>query len=290
METQIEAVATPVVESVVSTAAAEQETVVSPETETETDLKTYLSLNALTADKLYRHWLNAGFQLGEKIQNANFVAGDWLNEGLAAFKLDEKAAHLKPGFLIRQAAIAARLSPTTIKMYAVVAAKIPSQRRMIDRLSFTHHRAVADAPPSDQTRYLELAFKNKWPVSKLTARLIADNVMEKKPKPGYSVTQDRDNFLKRLQNLFPKQGGMQNIQLAAEQAPQEYKQLAYEVQKVFLELQMINAKLNDPAKLEKLREDEKTRNQQRLKDYEARIATFKAAKLAKEAEDPITVP
>src|SRR5580700_3395874 len=102
METQMEAVATPVVDNVSSAAAAEQTTVVSLEEQTQSK-KTYTSQNEMLNDKQFVSWLKAGEKIGAATENQNFLAGDWVNLGGASFRLDHTKAHVDKGYLMRLA-------------------------------------------------------------------------------------------------------------------------------------------------------------------------------------------
>ena len=205
--------------------------------------RTYSSIDALKQDPSFQSWIKSGYKLGAAGQNQNFIFGDWLNEGLGAFNLDEEKAHVQKGTLLRWGAQATRLSESTVQLYATVAAKIPEERRKINQISFTHHRAVADAAPADQTRYLQLAIKNKWSVSKLNQHLIDDEVIAKKPKIGYSAAIDAANTIKRLERLIPNT--YTNISIAAIAKPKEFETLHDKLQSTINRLMDWEAHLGD---------------------------------------------
>ena len=181
--------------------------------------RTYSSIDALKQDPSFQSWIKSGYKLGAAGQNQNLISGDWLNEGLGAFNLDEEKAHVQ-----RELYCVGEHRPRDYRKAPFsctqrLQAKIPEERRKINQISFTHHRAVADAAPADQTRYLQLAIKKQMRVSKLNQHLIDDEVIAKKPKIGYGAAIDAANTIKRLERLIPNT--YTNISIAAIAKPKE---------------------------------------------------------------------
>lgn len=98
-----------------------------------------------------------GLQLLEgQIEGKMWEAGDWLIGGREDF-----GAHYKLGIGIF------KYSLDTLYTAASVAGRIPSCRRLQDKLSFWHHREVARLDEKEQDRFLAAALRHDWSVRQL---------------------------------------------------------------------------------------------------------------------------
>jgi hypothetical protein len=112
----------------------------------------------------FDEWAAFGADLGTAHDAVQFWIGDWMNLGDGLF--GEQAA---------QAWEDVGLELATLQQYAWVARLVTAERRIGPPLSWSHHRAVADLPPHEQTRWLEQACIGEggrpWSVGRLTRQL-----------------------------------------------------------------------------------------------------------------------
>jgi hypothetical protein len=104
-----------------------------------------IGLNLNDPDITYERFEAIGFLLGRMHQSLRFAIGDWLNLGEHLFQ-DR----------MYQAAEALGMSPDGMREYLRVAEKVPRSIRRKE-LTWSHHRAVASLPPSEQKEWLRRA-------------------------------------------------------------------------------------------------------------------------------------
>jgi hypothetical protein len=109
----------------------------------------------------YPEWLAAGNQLGKIGRATGWWIGDWLRYG--AQRWGEK---------YRDAARITGYDTATLRNLAWVASEFPLSRRR-DKLTWSHHAAVASLPPADQDFWLDTALLEKMSVSDLRGEVRA---------------------------------------------------------------------------------------------------------------------
>lgn len=102
-----------------------------------------------------------------------------LEHGLP-FAIGDAAKYIRARFGERADQIiseATGVSFETIRAYEWAADKIPVERRQMDKLTYSHHQAVAKLPPKEQTKWLTKAAEGNgekpWPVKQLKSALKA---------------------------------------------------------------------------------------------------------------------
>lgn len=100
-------------------------------------------------------WQQCGAFLKEADQSVQFWIGDWLNYGERTWGKKYEEALQQTG-----------LDYQTLRDYKWVSAHVPLSLRN-DKLSFHHHRQIANLAPAQQTHFLEKAASEGWSVVKL---------------------------------------------------------------------------------------------------------------------------
>ena len=111
-----------------------------------------------TGEPTLETWGKIGEMLGKFDRWTPWAIGDWLIFGDS---YGEDAS---------QYVEATGVHPKTAANYAYVCGKIPHSRRRVE-LDFSHHEAVANLNPDDQTELLDMAAVNEMTVSDLRARV-----------------------------------------------------------------------------------------------------------------------
>lgn len=114
-------------------------------------------------DISFEEWASLAPVLGDAARGVAFVIGDWLLYGDQRFGDGAEIGSEEP--LVRSddydvAIQQTGLDRSTLQAYAHVARKVPRSLRNKD-LSWEHHKVVAKLPPSDQSRWLEVANENR---------------------------------------------------------------------------------------------------------------------------------
>ena len=100
-------------------------------------------------------WQHCGLFIQEAEQSVQFWIGDWLNYGEKTWGKRYAEAIQKTG-----------LEYQTLRDYKWIASKIPLSLRN-DKLSYHHHRQVANLPLEQQAYFLNKAVAEGWPLLKL---------------------------------------------------------------------------------------------------------------------------
>src|SRR5438270_13064405 len=103
----------------------------------------------------FANWQQCGTFIQEAEKSVQFWIGDWLNYGEKAWGKKYEEALEKTG-----------LDYQTLRNYKWVAASVPLSLRR-DKLSFHHHKEVANLEPEKQSYLLEKAVLESWPLLKL---------------------------------------------------------------------------------------------------------------------------
>ena len=117
----------------------------------------------------FDEWADVGRVLGAASSWASFALGDWLVHGETTWP-DTYA----------QAIEYTRKPKATLLELARVARKVPPTRRR-ERLSWSHHQAVAARTPEEQTEWLDAAEANGWSLEELRGMLAAPRRLGEKP-------------------------------------------------------------------------------------------------------------
>ena len=121
----------------------------------------------------YDTWAAIGETLQAMEMAVQFALGDWINYGERAY--GEKYA---------QALLETGRSSGTLRNYAWVAAHIHPSRRN-DKVTFTHHVAVASLTPEYQTKFLAIAAQTQ--MSSRELKHAVDTVLGITPAPNTQV-------------------------------------------------------------------------------------------------------
>lgn len=108
-------------------------------------------------------WDAVGHMLAVQVRGLQFMVGDWLRIGETLY--GERAA---------QVIDARHWSESTVRAYRWVAEKVPAENRMLDRLDYAHHQAVAALAPREQKAWLKRACgdgEGRWTVPRLKAAI-----------------------------------------------------------------------------------------------------------------------
>src|SRR5713226_6333382 len=129
-----------------------------------------LHKNGLTpvGNPTFDEWQACGAFLQEAEQSVQFWIGDWLNYGQKTWGKKYEEALTKTG-----------LDYQTLRDYKWVAKAVPLSLRK-DKLSFHHHKHVADLPTEKQTALLTQAVTESWPLLKLKQEKYKLNLEEKR--------------------------------------------------------------------------------------------------------------
>src|ERR1700694_3426954 len=116
-----------------------------------------LHKNGLTplGDPTFDEWQVCGAFIQEAEKSVQFWIGDWLNFGEKTWGKRYKEALEKTG-----------LDYQTLRNYKWVASSLPLSLRR-DKLSFHHHKEVANLEPEQQADLLNKAVAESWPLIKL---------------------------------------------------------------------------------------------------------------------------
>src|SRR6266700_4123908 len=118
----------------------------------------HLSQNGLrpVGTPTFVQWLECGQFIRNTEQSVQFWIGDWLVYGEQAYgKTDYEQALQETG-----------LSYQTLRIYKHVASALPLSLRR-NKVSFHHHKEVANLAPEIQIRLLQQAETEAWPLVKL---------------------------------------------------------------------------------------------------------------------------
>ena len=122
-------------------------------------------------------WENFGEKIGQIVNSTQFIIGDWLIYGRARWQnRSEYAKRMKI------AETNTGLDKITLKCYASVARKIPFENRNLN-CSFCHHIAVAKLSPPEQSKWLNIASREKMSVRNLKASIKEGKVVSSKVNP-----------------------------------------------------------------------------------------------------------
>jgi hypothetical protein len=108
-----------------------------------------------------REWAAAGRRIGSVSRSIQWLLGDWIAYG-----------NLKFGERYTRAAQITGYDTQTLMNMVYVAARFPASRRR-EKLSWSHHEAVAALGDADQVRWLDQAAVNRWSVADLRTMLRA---------------------------------------------------------------------------------------------------------------------
>ncbi len=101
-------------------------------------------------DPTYEEWYAWGEVLALDRTNLPWAIGKWVNLGQEKF--GEKWSQATDLF--------GDYDYNTIANYASVERKVEPERRFMDKLSYSHHAAVAKFEPAEQTRWLKIALSD----------------------------------------------------------------------------------------------------------------------------------
>jgi hypothetical protein len=123
----------------------------------------------------YEAWQEVGRQLASSVSASAWWVGDWAFYGEWQY-----------GSRYRDAIEVTGLDYPTVKNYAWVAGTFDYSRRR-ERLSFSHHKAVAALRPEEQDKWLDAAEEQGWSKTELEAEVQAANAA--KSHPGETIEQ-----------------------------------------------------------------------------------------------------
>ena len=123
----------------------------------------------------FKKWSALGRKIGQALRSMEFVIGDWLVYGEQHFK----SSGGRPTNCDYDAAIRATgLDYSTLRNYAYVSRRVTLSFRN-DKVSWTHHRAVAKLPPAKQQHWIDLAanHEERITVRRLRTSINADRLV-----------------------------------------------------------------------------------------------------------------
>lgn len=106
----------------------------------------------------YKQWAPVGMQLRRAKDWVNFGIGDWLNHGEGEYGEDYTQAAGETG-----------MPPETLMVLKSIAGAVPENIRVVDKLSWSHHRLVAPVKYliPEKVGWLQKAIDNDWGVREM---------------------------------------------------------------------------------------------------------------------------
>jgi len=123
----------------------------------------------------FKKWSALGLKIGQALRSMEFVIGDWLVYGEQHFK----SSGGRPPNCDYEAAIRATgLDYQQLRIYAHVSRRVTLLSRN-NKVSWTHHRAVAKLPPEKQKHWIDLAANSEERISvrRLRTSINADRLV-----------------------------------------------------------------------------------------------------------------
>jgi hypothetical protein len=106
----------------------------------------------------FKKWSALGVKIGQALRSMEFVVGDWLVYGEHNFK--QKGAGRRTNCDYQAAIRATGIDYALLRVYAHVSRRVNLLSRN-NKLSWTHHRAVAKLPPEKQKHWLDIAAESE---------------------------------------------------------------------------------------------------------------------------------
>lgn len=145
-----------------------------------------------------QQWKEIGHTLCRCQGALQWWIGDWINYGEEVY--GEKYAEAIRAFGA-EALGAYGYSPETLRVYSSVARRVVVRD---NKLTWTHHKIVAEMPERDQKKWLKRASENKWDTKKLKSEI---NRTSADPLAGVSheVKADFDTRINAVKTWFASQ-------------------------------------------------------------------------------------
>ena len=140
-----------------------------------------------TGEPTLETWGKIGEMLGKFDRWTPWAIGDWLIFG--DYYGEDASQYVE----------ATGVHPKTAANYAYVCSKVPHSRRR-EELDFSHHEAVANLGPDDQTEFLDRAIGNSLTVSDLREMARA----KRRGEPTEPIVVSADKLIRRLIQLVAK--------------------------------------------------------------------------------------